>query len=69
MAKNILIAVVSFLLGAAFVEIADPLGPRSYNDCVYKLMKNGSVQYPQFAERVCKMRFSETPNLDKLLAQ
>jgi hypothetical protein len=68
-AKNILIAIVSFLLGAAFVEIVDPLGPRSYNDCVYQMVKKGSVQYPSFAQQACRLRFPVSDALDELLAR
>jgi hypothetical protein len=57
MAKGILIAVVSFLLGAAFVEIVDPLGPRSRDDCIYKMAKRGGGTDARLAVLACNTRF------------
>ena len=59
MVKGILIAVVSFLLGAALVEMADPLGPRSYDDCLYQMAKRGGGSDVRLVVRACQSRFPQ----------
>lgn len=68
----VIIAIVSFLLGAAFVEILDPLGPRSYDDCIYKMAKNSGGADIRLAVMACRSRFPrlfDTTELDMLVPE
>ena len=52
-------AIAGFVAGALFVEVLDPFGPSSREDCIYELAQRGA--HPALVFEICREMFPPKP--------